>query len=117
MSRRLVFALAVAAFACQREPVAPAVIVPVPMPALAPTPAQPASSAEAPRVRPPPTTFGVGDLVDVEWRGQWYAATVLAVPDAGRYTIHYDGYGAEWDETVGSSRIRPRGAEAVDPGP
>ncbi len=66
---------------------------------------------------PSPVAFRVGDLVDVEWQGRWYPASVIAVPEPGAFTIHYDGYGAEWDETVGSARIRARDAEAVDPAP
>ena len=48
----------------------------------------------------------VGDRVQVQWRGGWYPATVLAVAPTG-YQVHYDGYGAQWDEWVSPVRTRP----------
>ncbi len=51
-------------------------------------------------------TFKVGDKITVEWKGSNYPATVTAVAGPNQYKIHYDGYGAEWDEVVGPSRIR-----------
>jgi hypothetical protein len=47
----------------------------------------------------------VGDNVQVLWNGSWYGAAVKEVKD-GKWLIHYDGYGAEWDEWVGQDRIR-----------
>lgn len=52
--------------------------------------------------------FKVGDKVQVFWKNTWYPAAVIAVPSPGQYKIHYDGYEASWDETVGSSRIKAR---------
>lgn len=49
----------------------------------------------------------VGDAVQVEWRGSWYPAKVIGVSN-GKYRIHYDGYGNEWDEFVGPSRMKKR---------
>ncbi len=49
----------------------------------------------------------VGDAVQVEWRGSWYPAKVIALGN-GKYRVHYDGYGPEWDEFVGPSRIKKR---------
>jgi len=43
--------------------------------------------------------------VMVEWHGHWYAAEVLR-RSGGQHFIHYTGYGANWDEWVGPSRIR-----------
>lgn len=51
--------------------------------------------------------FKVGDSVDVKWKGSWYPASVLSVKN-GRYKIHYDGYGSNWDEWVSDDRIRSR---------
>jgi len=51
------------------------------------------------------SAFSVGDAVEVNWKGSWYKASVLAVKD-GKTKIHYDGYGSNWDEWVGASRIR-----------
>jgi hypothetical protein len=46
-----------------------------------------------------------GDHVMVEWKGSNYPAVITEVVSSGQYKIHYDGYGAEWDEVVGDSRI------------
>lgn len=52
--------------------------------------------------------FKIGDRVRVEWHGQMYPATVTGIVGQERYRIHYDGYGNEWDETVGLARIQPK---------
>jgi hypothetical protein len=45
--------------------------------------------------------------IEVEWHGNWYPAQVISGPDAmGRCEIDYDGYGASWNEWVGSERMR-----------
>jgi hypothetical protein len=46
-----------------------------------------------------------GDKVNVEWKGDWYTATILETGE-GKYKIHYDGWGDEWDEWVTSSRMK-----------
>ena len=43
--------------------------------------------------------------VMVEWHGSWYAAEVLQ-RSGSKYFIHYQGYGANWDEWIGPERIR-----------
>lgn len=53
-------------------------------------------------------TWDAKDEVDVEWRGRWWPATVLDRKGSGRYLVHYDGFGEEWDEVVGPERIRLR---------
>jgi hypothetical protein len=55
-----------------------------------------------------------GDLVEVEWRRSWYAATLLERRGA-RWLVHYDGYGKEWDEVVAIERIRDRRAPEEEP--
>ena len=55
-------------------------------------------------------TWETKDEVDVEWRGRWWPATVLERKTSGRYLVHYDGYGSDWDEVVGPERIRLRTA-------
>jgi hypothetical protein len=52
--------------------------------------------------------FKTADRVRVEWHGQMYPAVITAVVGQERYRIHYEGYGPEWDETVGLSRIQPK---------
>ena len=50
----------------------------------------------------------IGDRVRVEWHGQIYPAVIIAIVGHERYQIHYEGYGDEWNETVGLSRIQPK---------
>ena len=58
----------------------------------------------------------VGDAVSVDYRGAWYAATVLAVQPDGRLRIHYDGWDASWDEDVVPSRVKLGAPDAPDAG-
>jgi hypothetical protein len=57
------------------------------------------------------TTFKAGDDIDVEWNGEWWKASVIAV-EGTTYKVHYVGWGAEWDESVLPSRVRARTAGA-----
>jgi hypothetical protein len=52
--------------------------------------------------------YKIGDRVRVEWHGQIYPAIIAGIVGQERYRIRYDGYGTEWDETVGLSRIQPK---------
>jgi hypothetical protein len=52
--------------------------------------------------------YKYGERVRVEWHGQIYNATITGIVGQERYRITYDGYGHEWDETVGLSRIQPK---------
>ena len=57
----------------------------------------------------PPGAIGglrAGDAVEAEWKGAWYAATVLAVQPDERVRIHYTGWPSAWDETVPRERVR-----------
>jgi len=52
----------------------------------------------------------VGDKAKVHWGSKWWSATVIGVNKAGnKCKIHYKGYGSNWDEWVGPSRIRISG--------
>jgi hypothetical protein len=53
-------------------------------------------------------TYAVGDRIQVTWKGKLYPAVILSVEGDGRYKIHYEGYGNEWDEVVGLDRIKGR---------
>lgn len=57
-------------------------------------------------------TYKVGDAVSIEWKGKWFPGKILEVKGTN-YKISYDGYGADWHETVASTRLKP--AEAVKP--
>ncbi len=57
------------------------------------------------RVAAGPTQYAVGTSVEVRWKGEWFAATVLEVND-GSHLIHYADYDADWDEWVAAGRIR-----------
>jgi RNA binding activity-knot of a chromodomain len=49
----------------------------------------------------------VGGDVEVLWQGTWYPATIMKVGARNlQYYIHYKGYGNNWDEWVGTTRIR-----------
>ena len=58
-----------------------------------------------PRPRPHYGYYAPGQRVHVLWRGRWYPARVLYV-NGNRYRIRYIGYGSNWDQWVGPSRIR-----------
>lgn len=71
-----------------------------------PAKAKPDAGAATPDAGPA-VAFKVGDKVSVLWQGSWYPATIIAQKGA-LFRIHYDGYGNEWDEDVGTARIRRR---------
>lgn len=52
--------------------------------------------------------YKVGDRVRVEFHGHVYPATVIGIIGQERYRVHYDGYGPEWDETIGRDRIQQK---------
>ncbi len=52
--------------------------------------------------------YKINDRVRVEWHGQIYPATISGIVGAEKYRVRYDGYGPEWDEIVGLSRIQPK---------
>jgi len=52
--------------------------------------------------------YKIGDRVRVEWHGAMYPAVITSIVGQERYRIHYEGYGPEWDETVGLNRVHPR---------
>jgi hypothetical protein len=52
--------------------------------------------------------YKMGDHMRVEWHGQIYPATVSGIVGQEKYRVSYDGYGHEWDEIVGLSRIQPK---------
>lgn len=52
--------------------------------------------------------YKIGDRVRVEWHGQLYPSVIVGIVGQERYRVHYEGYGPEWDETVGLARIQPR---------
>ena len=47
----------------------------------------------------------VGEKVNVIWNGTWYKSTILEIKN-GKFKVHYDGWGSEWDEWVTSDRIK-----------
>lgn len=59
-----------------------------------------------------PANWKVGDTLDVEWSGTWYEAQILAVLAGPQYKIHYVGWGNNYDEAVGPSRMRARAGAA-----
>jgi hypothetical protein len=74
-----------------------------------PAPTPPAAQPQLPASNiAPAAAYRAGEKVQVEWKGTWYAATILQVKD-GQYRIHYEGWASSWDEWVAPGRIR-RGA-------
>ena len=70
---------------------------------------EPPAKVRAKAIQAAQTNFyKIGDRVRVEWHGQIYPAFISGIVGQERYRIHYDGYGNEWDETVGLSRIQPK---------
>jgi hypothetical protein len=61
----------------------------------------------------PATPYKVGDVVQVEEFGAWYAADVLAVLKK-KLRIHYRGWPSYYDEAVPLSRVRPLDAEETE---
>lgn len=53
----------------------------------------------------PRPLYTVGEYVQVHWGNKWWNARVLRV-SGNQYYIHYTGWGSNWDEWVGPSRIR-----------
>ena len=53
-----------------------------------------------------PSMYHVGDRVRVEWHGSIYPASIIELSSDGRYRVHYEGFGNEWDETIGAQRIQ-----------
>jgi len=89
--------------ACGGKPERP-VLVPMELPTARPAADVP-TAAPTPDPRPA-TAFRAGEVVEVEWQGSWFEARVLQVLPGPRYQIHYEGYGDDWDESVGPDRIR-----------
>jgi hypothetical protein len=61
------------------------------------------SSIRAPRS----LRYVIGEKVDVEWKKQWYPATILRVKGRS-HLVKYAGYGSTWNAWVSASRIRRR---------
>ncbi len=53
----------------------------------------------------PDPTYEVGQKVEVDYRGKWYAATIKEARD-GKYFIGYEGYSSNFDEWVTTERLR-----------
>src|SRR6266404_5990304 len=56
--------------------------------------------------------YKVGDVVEVEWHGFWFAADVLVV-QKNKLRVHYRGWADHWDEAVPLSRARRGDPEAL----
>ena len=58
-----------------------------------------------------------GTRVQVAKEGQWYGATIVQPLGEGRFLVHYDNTGDQWNEPVGPERIRALGAGGTADGP
>ena len=52
------------------------------------------------------TPLKAGDVLQVEWGGQWWAGKVLNVSAKGDVKIHYLGWASSWDEVVPRSQLQ-----------
>ena len=82
---------------------------PSPAPGTAPPVRATKASASGSAAPVPPSVYRLGDRVRVEWHGSIYSATIVNVLGDDRYRVHYEGYGNEWDEDIGLSRIHRKG--------
>jgi hypothetical protein len=55
----------------------------------------------------PRYTPTVGGQAWVEWRLNYYTATILQTMPSGQYEVHYEGYDSSWDEEVNPCRVFP----------
>lgn len=84
--------------------------------AAAPDPAAPANAANANAAVQPalaaPRAVGQlqwakGQGVEIFWGNKWWKGRILAVDEAnGKYKVHYDGWGDNWDEWVTPDKLR-----------
>lgn len=64
-----------------------------------------------------PADFKAGEKIEILFGGKWYPGAVLEA-GAGKWKVHYDGYGDSWDTWLGPDKIRKRvggAAPAADP--
>lgn len=52
------------------------------------------------------SSHAVGEAVLVDVNGQTLPARILALSAADRWIVRYDGYGAQYDQEIGESRLR-----------
>ena len=60
---------------------------------------------EGPKPIGPDQALRVGDQVQAEWQGTWWAAQVVAVNDDGTVRIHYTDWDDSFDETLSRDRL------------
>jgi hypothetical protein len=66
--------------------------------------------ADVRELRSPSPAAAAKPKVEVQWGGTWWPASIL-MTTRDKYLIHYEGWGAEWDEWVGQDRIRMPGKQ------
>lgn len=49
--------------------------------------------------------YSVGQSVSIEWSGTWYPGKIIEAKKDS-WKIHYDGYGANYDEWVPAKRLK-----------
>ena len=113
----LLCVLAVGASGCKRKEIpAPvnntaATVPATPVATVATTPdpvkVEPAALAVpvASVAKPAAAPYVAGSKIKINWKGSAYPGVITKVVGKDQYKIHYDGYGNEWDEVIGPSRI------------
>lgn len=62
-------------------------------------------------------SYRVGDEVLVEWEGNDYPASILAIESPGRFRVHYVSYDSIWDESVPATRVKGKVKGHIQPPP
>lgn len=54
------------------------------------------------------SNYHVGQHVMAYWKNSWYPAVIIEESrhDQGKFKIHYEGYGSDWDEWLWTDRLR-----------
>jgi hypothetical protein len=77
----------------------------------APAPANANAAAVQPALAAPGAVgqlqWAKGQGVEIFWGNKWWKGRILAVDEAnGKYKVHYDGWGDNWDEWVTPDKLR-----------
>ncbi len=52
--------------------------------------------------------YKIGDRIKVQFQGHYYPAVIVGIVGPEKYRVHYEGYGNEWDENVGTDRLQSK---------
>ena len=64
-------------------------------------------NATCDRISGSKAAYSVGEAVQIKWKGKWWPGKIKSLKGA-LYCIGYDGYGTQWDECVGTDRLKKK---------